>query len=155
MSPISHDSSRTARRSARVAPQTPGDGWITPKHGKGLLRPWRKGETGRVSTVASRYTETQQYARQHSLEAMRTLVERLRDPDGRIAVVAANSLLERAWGKVREQKPEEQQQMQLDLSSLDAAELALLVRLVNSDRFKAIPTDVPAVEVPVIEAKTD
>src|SRR5262245_35722897 len=77
----------SARRNAREAPQSPGDGWIKPKHGKGMLRPWRKGETGRVSNTASRYTETQALARQHSLDAIRTLVERMRDPDGRIAVV--------------------------------------------------------------------
>jgi hypothetical protein len=44
---------------------------------KGLLKPWRKGETGRVSDVASRFA-TQQLARQHS-SSCQTLVERLRD----------------------------------------------------------------------------
>ena len=151
MSSSSHDPTSTVKGSARVP-----EGFRRPSHGRGLLKqPWAKGQSGFQDGKSSRYVETQQYARQHSLEAMRTLVERLRDPDGRIAVVAANSLLERAWGKVREAKPEEQQQMQLDLSSLDAAELALLVRLVNSDRFKAIPADVPAADVPVIEAKAE
>jgi hypothetical protein len=118
-----------------------------------MLKPWRKGETGRVSNVASRYTETQQYARQHSMEAVKTLVERLQDPDGRIAVVAANSLLERAWGKVREQKPEEQQQMRIDLTMLTAAELAILAKLAESGRLQSIPSDGQDEAAPVIDVK--
>jgi hypothetical protein len=120
-----------------------------------MLKPWRKGETGRVSNVASRYTETQQYARQHSMAAVRTLVERLQDPDGRIAVVAANSILERAWGKVREQKPEEQQQTHIDLTMLTATELAILVKLTESGRLRSVPndSDTPSEARPVIEAE--
>jgi hypothetical protein len=82
--------------SARVA-----EVWRKPSHGHGMLKPWPKGVSGYQAGKPTRYTETQQLARQHSLEAVQTLVERLRDPDGRI------SLLERAWGKVREAKPEE------------------------------------------------
>jgi hypothetical protein len=136
--------------------RNPGDGWIKPSHGKGLLKPWRKGETVRVSNVASRYVETQRLCREHLLEAVQALIGRLRDPDGRIVVVAANSLLERAWGRVREQKPEEERQMQLDLSALSAAEPDLLVRLVTSDRFKSVPSDTPGDGAPpVIEGEVE
>ncbi len=106
-----------------------------------MLKPWRKGETGRVSNVASRYVETQQYARENSMKALRTLVERLDDADGRIAVVAANSILERAWGKTREQRPEEQQPPHIDLSALTAAELRVLVDLAMSGRLRTAPVD--------------
>jgi hypothetical protein len=153
MTDFSHDSARTARPSARVAPQTAGDGWIKPSHGKGMLKPWRKGETG-YNGKPSRYIETQQLCRQHSLEAVQALIERLKDADGRIVVVAANSLLERAWGKVREQKPEEQQQMHIDLSRLNAAELKILVDLVQSGRLSGVPTDGPNT-VPVIDAAVE
>jgi hypothetical protein len=137
-----------------VAPQTPGDGWIKPSHGKGMLKPWRKGETGRVSNVASRYVETQRYARENSMKALRTLVERLDDPDGRIAVVAANSILERAWGKTREQRPEEQPQAHIDLSKLSAAELKILTDLALSGRLNAAPSTDPDVSPPVIDAQS-
>jgi hypothetical protein len=44
-------------------------------------------------------------ARKSSPDAMRTLIRLLSDPDGRIAAFAANSVLERAWGRVREASP--------------------------------------------------
>jgi hypothetical protein len=92
----------------------------------------------------SRYNETQQLARSHSIAAVQTLAERLHDPDGRIAVVAANSLLERAWGKVKEAKPEDNVVAQIDLSGLTAEELSIMVRLVQSGRLKAAPEDTVA-----------
>src|SRR5215469_12422881 len=112
------------------------EGWIKPKHGKGMLKPWQPGNK-LGGQRPGKYQETQQLARAHSLDAVNTLVERLRDPDGRIAVVAANSILERAWGKVREQKPEEHKQASIDLQSLSAAELALLMRLIDSGRLRS------------------
>ena len=140
MSANIQDAKSNAPDSARVP-----EGWRKPKHGQGMLKPWPKGHSGRPQGLTpSRYNETQAYARQNSLEAMRTLVERLRDPDGRIAVVAANSLLERAWGKVKEARPEDAQQAQIDLSSLSAEELAIMVRLVQSGRLKAAPEDTVA-----------
>jgi hypothetical protein len=120
-----------------------------------MLKPWRKGETGRVSNVASRYTETQQYARQHSMEAVKTLVERLQDPDGRIAVVAANSLLERAWGKVRELKPEEREQVRIDLSALSTAELKILTDLAVSGRLRSVPSETSGDAAPTIEGEPE
>jgi hypothetical protein len=153
MSAIPHDTELSARSRARVAPTEPGNGWIRPKHGKGMLRPFPKGAPGRIGKP-SRYIETQMYARQHSLEAMQTLVERLRDPDGRVAVVAANSLLERAWGKVREVHPEEAQHAHIDLTALSSEELALLVRLVESGRLRAASEEpAPGCEPPTIDAE--
>jgi hypothetical protein len=119
-----------------------------------MLRPWRKGETGRVSNVASLHVETQRNARENSMKALLTLVERLDDPDGRIAVVAANSILERAWGKVREQKPEQQRQAHIDLSRLSAAELKILMDLALSGRLHAISNADPDGSPPVTEAQS-
>jgi hypothetical protein len=130
------------------------DGWIKPKHGHGIIRPWQPGNK-LGGQRPGRYLETQQLARDHSLEAVRTLVERLRDPDGRIAVVAANSILERAWGKVREQKPEEPQKMQIDLTTLTAAELAILFKLAESGRLRSVPSEGEDQAPPVIESKPD
>jgi hypothetical protein len=126
------------------------EGWIKPKHGHGLLKPWAPGNSGRPGGVITRYSETLQIARANSAEAMQTLVERLKDPDGRIAVVAANSILERAWGKVREQKPEEQKQHRIDLSKLTGPELALLLQLAQSGRLQNAEEDAPP---PVIDAE--
>jgi hypothetical protein len=147
-----HVDTSTAKSSARVP-----EGFRKPSHGRGLLKqPWAKGQSGFKDGKPSRYVETQQFAREHSLEAMQTLRDRLRDPDGRIAVVAANSLLERAWGKVREQKPEEREQMQIDLSQLSGPELALLMKLAASGRIKGIAVEAGSdAAPPVIEGNVE
>jgi hypothetical protein len=80
-------------------------------------------------------------ARENSAEAMLTLVAHLKDPDGRIAVTAANLLLERAFGKAREFKEDQQRETRLDLTSLTANELAVLVKLADSGRLGGLPTD--------------
>jgi hypothetical protein len=71
--------------------------------------------------------------------------------------VSASILLERAWGKPREHKPEEERH-HIDLRALSAAELKILVDLAESRRLKAIPSDAPAtgeVEAPTIDAKVE
>jgi hypothetical protein len=99
------------------------------------------------------HSETLHLARRHSPDAMRTLIRNLSHEDGRIAVVAANSLLERAWGKVREQKPEEQKQANIDLSTLSGSELALLVKLVDSGRLRCAEPETSDQPPPVIDAE--
>jgi hypothetical protein len=106
----------------------------------GTLTPFRPGEGQRVGyRKPNNYVETLHLARKSSPDAMRTLIKCLNDPDSRTAVVAANSILERAWGKVREQKPEEQHQASIDLSALTDAELALLLKLADSGRLRPAP----------------
>jgi hypothetical protein len=82
-------------------------------------------------------------ARKSSPEAMRTLIRALQNPDQRVAVVAANSILERAWGKVKEAKEEPQPEAHVDLSQLTAAELAILAKLVDSGRLGGTETRSP------------
>lgn len=140
MSASTQDGLNPARDPARVP-----EGWRKPKHGQGMLRaPFQPGNKMAVGNKGSKYNDTVALARSHSIAAVQTLAERLHDPDGRIAVVAANSLLERAWGKVKEAKPEDAQQASIDLSSLSAEELAIMVRLVQSGRLKAAPEDTVA-----------
>lgn len=137
----------SARTSARVPDDEIPPGYRRPKHGTGLLRDWQKGERPPGAGTPTRYTETLKLARQHSAEALLTLVQRMKDPDGRIAVVAANSVLERAWGKAREMKPEEQAVAKIDLSALSGPELQLLMRLVESGRLKAAPEPVEGEQI--------
>ena len=116
----------------------------------GTLTPFRPGEGQRVGyRKPSNYVETLHLARKSSPAAMRTLINCLDNPDPRTAVVAANSILERAWGKPREQKPEEHREASIDLSTLTNAELALLVKLVESGRLRATPDTVPANETEI------
>jgi hypothetical protein len=130
------------------------DGFRKPSHGHGLLRNWQPGNQygGKRS---SRYYQTVQYAREHSMEALRALVERLSDPDGRIVIVAANSILERAYGRPKEQKLEELEQTSIDLSQLSREELDVLFRLAQSGRLRSVPTGASEEPPPEIEAKAE
>jgi hypothetical protein len=146
MSDDAHPTGKSGQDGGRVVPP----GYRIPKHGGGMLKPFPPGSSGRPPNTSTRYSETLRIAREASPEAMRVLIQRLRDPDGRIAVVAANSIMERAWGKVREMKPEEQTKAQIDLSKLSNAELALLMKLVEDGRLTALP-DGPNEAPPVID----
>jgi hypothetical protein len=150
ITPSSPDTEPSARSRARVAPSEPGNGWIRPAHGRGMLRPFPKGAPGRIGKPSG-YVATQQLAREHSLEAVRTLVERLRDPDGRVAVTAANLLLERAWGKTKEMRPEDGEKAHVDLSALSDSEIKILLALAQSGRLRAVSSDGQGDAAPTIE----
>jgi hypothetical protein len=131
------------------------DGWIRGKNG-GWLRPIAKGDRLQAGyRKPHALTETLQAARKASPAAIATLVRHLDHPDGRVAVTAANLLLERAWGRPREQPAEERETAQeIDLSGLTDGELAVLVRLVQSGRLRPVPTgELPADTMPTIEGQ--
>jgi len=112
-----------------------------PGRNGGTLTPFRKGE-GQVPgfNKPAYLKESLHLARRASPEAVRTLIKHLGHEDGRIAVVAAERLLERAWGRPREMRPEEQQEKAaIDLSQLTNAELDVLLRLVQSGRLTGVP----------------
>jgi hypothetical protein len=73
------------------------------------LRPWVPGQTGnpggRPKGIAAR-------AREHTDKALETLVAALDDPDRRVAVTAANIILDRGWGKPQQNlSPEDAQSL--------------------------------------------
>jgi hypothetical protein len=106
------------------------------RHG-GTLRPFLPGNKLMTGyRKPHRLTETLRLARQASPAAMKTLIRHLNDPDGRVAITAANLVLERGWGRVREMPEEVQEQVQLDASGLTGEELAALARLVASGRLR-------------------
>jgi hypothetical protein len=109
-----------------------------------MIRPFQPGNAGRPPNTSTKYSETLALARANSPAAMRVLIERLNDPDGRIAVMSASLILERAWGKVKEMKPEDQQpEAHVDLSTLSNEELAVLVKLADSGRLGGTETRSP------------
>jgi hypothetical protein len=63
------------------------------------LRPWRKGESGNPS---GRPKGIEARAREHTDQALETLVRALDDPDRRIAITAAGILLDRGWGRCKQ-----------------------------------------------------
>jgi hypothetical protein len=122
-----------------------------PGRNGGTLTPFRKGEGMSPGfRKPSTYIETLHLARKSSPAAMRTLIERLRDPDGRIAVMAASLILERAFGKPKEQVPQEER-VHIDLTKLTSEELQILVGLVDSGRLTSAPD--AGTEAATIEGK--
>jgi hypothetical protein len=120
-----------------------------------MLRPFEPGNKlgGRRGTA---FTETQRLAREYSVDAVMTLVERLHDRDGRVAIAAAVALLDRAWGRVREAPLEDgSPPAQIDLTILTDPELQLLFKLAQSGRLRPAPTDDAINTLPIIETTTD
>jgi hypothetical protein len=134
------------------------DGWRPGRNG-GLLRPpFEPGSSPMTGyRKPHRLTETLRAAREASPAALATLVKHLDDPDGRVSVTAADLVLERAWGRPKEQRDEDNTQASIDLSQLSGEELALLVKLCESGRLRAITADAPDQETgaPIIEATSE
>lgn len=125
-----------------------------PGRNGGTLFPFQKGEgqTPGYNKPAS-LRETLALARQHSPQAMMTLIRNLHHEDGRISTMSASLILERAWGKPREMKLEEHQQSHIDLTQLSSEELSILLRLAQSDRLRPVENEREQAPTPTIEAK--
>ncbi len=107
-----------------VSAKTPDRAIITATGGK--LIPWAKGQSGNPGGRSRVFFEVQNAARELSLSALNKLGELIESPDERVAIIAANSVLDRAFGKPKEQKTEDNQSPRPDLSSLAPHELAAL-----------------------------
>jgi hypothetical protein len=119
------------------------------------LTPFRKGEGQTPGFNKPAYLkESLQLARRASPAAVRTLIKHLDHEDGRIAVVAAERLLERAWGRPREAPAEAQEEVRIDLSALSREELAILTKLALSGRLTSKPVESEHT-TSVLEAKAE
>jgi hypothetical protein len=147
--------STNGRDAEKPASSRARDGWRRAPNG-GLLRPpFEKGKSPMVGyRKPSTYIETLHLARKSSPAAMRTLISRLNDPDGRIAVMAASLILERAFGRPKEQVPHEER-AQIDLTKLTAAELQILIGLADSGRLTSAPSPSPGDDAPTIDAEAE
>src|SRR6202030_3387382 len=72
------------------------------------------------------YQECLKIARQKTPEAVRRLAELMASEDERVAAVACNSILDRAWGKPKDYDPkaEEKDPLRFDPSKLSERQLA-------------------------------
>src|SRR5579864_289979 len=66
-----------------------------------LARTWKPGESGNPSGHSGEYGEVLKLARALSVRAIERLGELIESADERVAVVAANAVLDRALGKPR------------------------------------------------------
>ncbi len=83
-------------------------GFIVPSHGRGRLRPFQAGQSGNPAGLSGRYGEVVRLAREASPEAMRAMIEIMRNPDEetRARIVAIEGILNRAYGRPRDMKDE-------------------------------------------------
>jgi hypothetical protein len=145
MSVPSLDTQKSGRPRARI-----------PGRNGGVLSPFRPGEgqrTGYQKPLA--YSQTLALARKHSPAAMQCLIAHLGDVDGRVAVTAANLILERAFGRCKEMRDEPTVQPRIDASKLTTEELRVLLALVRSDRFVSAEAPVEESSAPVVIEATN
>jgi hypothetical protein len=67
---------------------------------------FKPGQSGNPGGRTASFAECQRLAREASPDAMRRLIELMASPDERVALMAADKILERAWGKPKEQDPD-------------------------------------------------
>ena len=67
---------------------------------------FKPGQSGNPGGRTTSFAECQRLAREASPDAMRRLIELMASPDERVALMAADKVLERAWGKPREYDPD-------------------------------------------------
>ena len=120
-------------------------GFIRPAHGNGMLRvAWPPGQSPNPGGRTGEYQATMALARKHSVEAMQTIINKLNSDDDRVALVAAQAILDRAWGKIRNHDPKDVQGggVRMDFGRLTREELQLLLKITASGAIRpAEPSD--------------
>ncbi len=120
-------------------------GAVQPAQG-GWLKPFQKGQTGNPGGRTKAYAECQALARERSVEAMGHLCRLMASDDERVALMAADKVLERAWGKPKEQK--EEAKAPLDLSKVPPEALQLIKQALA---MIAMSTPAPRADIPDAE----
>lgn len=101
-------------------------GELRPGPKGGMLRSYLPGQVGNPTGRSKRFHEVQVAARENSLDALACLVKLMSSDDERVAIIAANSVLDRAFGKPKEQKTDDSQQVRPNLSALSPEMVAQL-----------------------------
>jgi hypothetical protein len=89
---------------------------------------WKPGQSGNPAGHSGLYGEPVRLARQAAPGAIKRLIQLLASEDERVASVAANAILERAFGKAREYDPNKErvEQPPFDPSKLSPDELHIV-----------------------------
>jgi hypothetical protein len=111
------------------------NGWYVPAHGKGRLRPFRRGQSGNPSGKGGHYHEIVRIAREASPRAMAVLVQVMDDEteDTRCRLVAIQEILGRGFGKI----PAEVKDVAapaLEIESVSEEKLSLVIRALEAAR---------------------
>jgi hypothetical protein len=125
---------------------------VFPPHG-GKLVQWQPGQSGNPAGRSSGLKPVRDLCRQQSMDAVKALIRIVQDvdedgrnrEDGRILVVAAQTILTWAWGKPPDYNPnEERTPVSIDTSNLTADERRLLLGILRKGILK--PADPPLAE---------
>jgi hypothetical protein len=116
-----------------------------------LARTWKPGESGNPSGHSGLYGEAISLARQAAPDAVRRLIELMQSDDERCAAVACNSILDRAFGRVKqaEDPPSEREELEAMTPEERRAEMQ---RLVDKARG-VLAGDRPVIEGEAVEAE--
>lgn len=115
-------------------PRKPGD-----PYSPGVVAMWaarkKLHQSGNPLALAPHlYKDMLHLARDHSAAAIKRLIALMESPDERIAIIAADKVLERAWGKPKDFEPDKAGSAAPDLSKLSSADLADLRRIAGKVR---------------------
>jgi hypothetical protein len=118
-----------------------------PSHGHGYLRPVRPGEVRNPTGKGGLWREAQRITREKSPEAARRLAELMDSSDERVALMAADKVLQWAWGKPPEFDPREDKPTSaIDVSVLSAAEQRMLLAWLRRGLVREAPSG-PVTEI--------
>ena len=76
-----------------------------PSHGGGRLKPFKKGDVANPRGFGGQYQECMRIYRDASPEAARKMVAMLKSDDDRVVLLAAEKIMDRSWGKVKDADP--------------------------------------------------
>lgn len=104
-----------------------------PQPGRYVLPPrWKPGESGNPAGRSKRFHEVQRAAQDKSVQAIEKLGNLMSCGDERVELMAATAILDRAFGKPKEQKAEDADRFKPDLSKLAPDDLAALRRVMGA-----------------------
>ena len=69
------------------------------------LIPYKKGQTGNPGGKTKQFAQCQRLCREASPDAARRFIELIQSEDERVALMAADKVFERAWGRPKEYDP--------------------------------------------------
>lgn len=134
--------------SAPLMPENSENPRYTTKNG-GWLQPFQKGKSGNPGGRTQEYKDCVAAARTASVSAMEHLIRLMESTDERVALMAADKVLERAWGKVKEQKDDPKPPLDLSRAPPEALELirqALRMFAQAAPKQEVIPPEESKVE---------
>jgi len=105
-------------------------------------RKWKPGQSGNPTGKSGQYLECMRICREASPEAARKMVALMDSEDPRVAYMATNTILERAWGKPKEFEPNaEREPAPLDFSRLTTEQRQQMRELLEAMKATAAMPD--------------